>query len=723
MGAKKEELLSIRPAGRLILTIGRDLIKSPAAALLELVKNAYDADSPSVSVSIIADRENERINISIEDTGHGMSKSVVKNVWLVPATSDKLRRKRSPKGRVLQGRKGVGRFAAAILGETLRLETIADNKKTSVSLDWRMFEHAKFLDKVKVNIESERVDSLSGTRLKIVGENEYLAQWNDRQLERLEYELKKLIPPTADEANGALFIGEQFSIRLTISGFGEKDKDEDLRPFPLLALYDYRIYGELSSDGRGKFTYACQKIQNVQDEHITVELGATGCGALRFDIRVYDRDRAAIEQLIKRGFRDDKGNYADDLTARRVLSAASGIGVYRNGFRISPLGDAEYDWLELNKKRVQAPSRCIGSDQVIGCIHIEAEEASGLIEKSARDGLRENASYECFKRCASEVVNLLEQRRFAFRQKEGYGRKLQKLGVKLTAAFGFDDFRARITKQLQKARVAENTIAEIERYISSKEEEQAQILDDVGATIALYQGQATLGKIINIVIHEGRRPLNYLKNQIPNIRYYHDKYNQTKDELNFIEVDRLLTGTETQVKCFSDLFGRIDPLAISARKNQRDEKLHSIIEDSIKVFENELRAKNIHCIVDCDDELTMKCWRQDMQAVFVNLIENSIFWIEEKKSSVRKISIEVGRNADGELQVDYRDTGPGIPDDLIKSEIIFEPNFSTKVAGTGLGLTIAGEAAQRNQLQLIALSSRSGAYFRLVSTVEKKESK
>ena len=126
MGPRKEDRLPIRPAGRLILTIGRDLIKSPSAAILELVKNAYDADSPSVTVSILADRAARKIIICVDDAGHVMTEQAVKDTWLVPATGDKLRRKRSPKGRVLQGRKGVGRFATAILCETLLLETIAD---------------------------------------------------------------------------------------------------------------------------------------------------------------------------------------------------------------------------------------------------------------------------------------------------------------------------------------------------------------------------------------------------------------------------------------------------------------------------------------------------------------------------------------------------------------------------------------------------------------------
>ena len=81
---------------------------------------------------------------------------------------------------------------------------------------------------------------------------------------------------------------------------------------------------------------------------------------------------------------------------------------------------------------------------------------------------------------------------------------------------------------------------------------------------------------------------------------------------------------------------------------------------------------------------------------------------------MRKIIVDVDFQDGKIFSIDYRDTGPGISKELIRSEMIFEPNFSTKVGGTGLGLAIAGEAAQRNRLQLTALECEEGAYFRLV---------
>lgn len=118
---------SFRPSARLISTIGEDIIKDMHAAVVELVKNSYDADAHEVIITFESTEDNE-LFIRVEDNGHGMEESVVTNKWLVPSTSDKFIRKTSPRGRIMQGRKGIGRFAVAILGENLHLETTANTE-------------------------------------------------------------------------------------------------------------------------------------------------------------------------------------------------------------------------------------------------------------------------------------------------------------------------------------------------------------------------------------------------------------------------------------------------------------------------------------------------------------------------------------------------------------------------------------------------------------------
>ena len=85
----------------------------------------------------------------------------------------------------------------------------------------------------------------------------------------------------------------------------------------------------------------------------------------------------------------------------------------------------------------------------------------------------------------------------------------------------------------------------------------------------------------------------------------------------------------------------------------------------------------------------------------------------EKQSADKNIDIIVSNDGNHLAYIDYRDSGPGIKNQHIETDVIFEPEFSTKNVGTGLGLPIAGEAASRNGLELKAFKSDSGAYFRL----------
>src|SRR3546814_13688973 len=114
--------------------LGDQLIKNERVALVELIKNAYDADASWVKVSFEGFDSNFRANadsrIVIEDDGIGMTPDVIENHWANPATPVKLQDKRAQrgitkKGRVIQGEKGIGRFALLKLGRTITLTTRA----------------------------------------------------------------------------------------------------------------------------------------------------------------------------------------------------------------------------------------------------------------------------------------------------------------------------------------------------------------------------------------------------------------------------------------------------------------------------------------------------------------------------------------------------------------------------------------------------------------------
>ena len=706
----------IRPAGRHILTIGRDLIQDNYAAVVELVKNAYDADSPDVHIQFTASPDHSGYSIVVSDHGHGMSREDVINKWMVPSTEDKLNRGESPSGRTLQGSKGVGRYAASILGTDLLLETVTlAGEKTTLRLEWKAFEAAKYLDDVEIFIETTEASGPSGTRLTTNGDDKLFAEWDQERFNKLRFELKKLTSPMSSTLNN-----DKFRVTLSVNGFPKVEEiKETIEPYPFFDLFDYKIAGRVGDDGKGTLTYSSQKARNIPEEQIAFDFGErTGCGELDIDIRVYDREKEAIDSLIKRGFKDESGNYVQNLAARQILNANNGIGVYRNGFRIRPLGDAEFDWLKLNARRIQNPTRCIGSNQAIGSVQIEPYEQSDLMEKSARDGLRENEAFDRLKEITTKVITELEWRRFAYRRKAGLSRSALKVERELERLFSFDELKRGIQTQLIKTKIDKKTADEIIELISRDEENKNKVADTIRQTVAIYQGQATLGKIINVILHEGRKPLNYLKNDIPDLRYWYESYLKTGDSENLEEFMQIADGIGSSVEVFVELFGRLDPLAAKKRAAKKSVLLKKSIQDTLAIFQKEMKSHNISAEIIGYDEFRFFSWSQDISAIFTNLIENSLYWMVEKKVPIRQITIEILTDDDFLIHIDYRDTGPGIEPDLIGSEIIFEPEFSTKPDGTGLGLAIAGEAADRNGLELKAFESEKGAYFRLQPKME-----
>ena len=713
----------IRPAGRHLLTIGRDLIQDNYAAVIELVKNAYDADSLDVNIEFRAAPDRSRYTITISDHGHGMSKDDVINKWLVPSTQDKRVKKRSPSGRILQGSKGVGRYAASVLGKDLTLETVTDqNEKTTVCLEWTDFEEAEYLNDVDILVETVETSESSGTVLIINGDVELLSEWNKDRFEKLRFELKKLTPPMSNTFYNEDSV-DKFSISLTVKGFpGVDDVKETIEPYPLFELFDYKISGVIDAKGKGMLTYSSQKVRNTVEEKIPFDLGKQiGCGELDIDIRVFDREKEAIAALTKRGLKEESESPFGKLTARQLLNYYNGIGVYRNGFRIRPLGDVGYDWLKLNARRVNNPSLRIGSNQVIGYVQIQSEDESHLVEKSARDGLKENPAFNRLQDVTKRVISELEIRRFKYRKDAGLSRSAIKVEESLPGLFSSDELIENVRTQLNKDRVDKATVGKTIELINQDAQEKNKVADDIQTIVAIYQVEATLGKIVNVILHEGSKPLSYFHNQIPNLEYWYESFQKTGSPDEFEKIMRIAKGMVQNAEIFVKLFRRLDPLA--ARKNtvRKPLKVKKTIQGVLSIFEKEIESDNISVEIKGPDDSKFSARIQDIYSIFTNLVDNSFYWIREKKVDIRQINIEIEMDGNSVRYIDYRDTGPGIEPDLIESEVIFAPGFTTKPDGTGLGLAIAGEAADRNDLRLEVYKSDEGAHFRLQPKMENEK--
>jgi signal transduction histidine kinase len=730
----KVESMSIRPAARLLRTIGQDLIKDVYSAIVELVKNSYDADSDFVRISFDYNDQVNTLSVSVYDIGHGMTRDVVLNKWLVPATSDKLERKKSDKGRVLQGRKGIGRFAASILGERVLLESSSDGETTSLLLDMDELEKVEYLDEFRLDVESELTDKKNGTLIEIE-KSDITAEdvgriWNPKQLRKLLVELRGLIAPeevySVAEKQGYEIAHDKFKIELVFKNFPVEEFSNKailIEPFPVLDLYDYKISGKVSSSGKAELlfennNFAAGDVETIQ-KNIWLEPDNESSfpGDIFVDFRVYDRDPESIQKIISRGLKDPHtGQSVGRLEARKILDEFYGVGVYREQFRIRPYGEQSFDWLDLDKMRVQNPSFKIGHNQIVGFVYVRPEESSGLQEKSARDGLVENEYYYGLIEVVSSVIRELETRRFSYRKKSSVGRRRKTLGEDVDILFDFEEAKARISLSLDNLELSsesrESVVQAVSFVLNQERDDKATQQKRLRDTIAIYEGQVTLGKITHLLLHEGRKHIKFISETIPRMVDWSKKVALSGDEDLLAKLNDRTESLLVHAKGISSLFKRIEPLARTRRASDTLIKVKSGIESTFDIFTPDLKSNNIKFTVIVDDpKLTVKANQLDFITVFSNLIENSIYWLSAVHESDRFIQVHVFCD-EKNVFVEFLDSGPGFQGaDL---ELMFEPGYSTRKNGTGLGLSLVGEAVSRMNGQIQAKSMDASACFEMV---------
>jgi len=713
----------IEPTGRLIMAIGKDLIKDLPAAMVELVKNSYDADATYVKITY--KKTNSGLKIIVEDDGHGMSQETVIGAWMVPSTDYKLKMKKSPKGRIYQGRKGIGRYAVSLLGNKLELITIKDSIKTLASFDWSEFNSEKKLSEIPIMITTSKTNEHSGTMLAITNEygNNITDEIKESDVLKIEKELSKLLSNIDD-----------FKIEVCYDNFYTDSKKNITKAISQLELDDawhYRLTGKVNSDFSYELYYYNfytkeEKLfkSSFADDKILIESMAS-CGDIYIDYRVYDKDPFGIE-VIMNFINGNQNTKLSKTDIKNMLIDQSGISIYRNDFRIRPYGDKGFDWLNLDSKRVQNPSMSIGSEQINGRISIESEEVSGLKEKSARDGLYENVNYFVLQRIADLSLNLLQRERFNYRKK-----KTKKKPNAIDKLFDFTHINEKMEKAVEKAYKnikkdpdkTEEQInilnQEISKEIKILEKEKEEEFLEVKETIAIYQKHTTLGNVISVVLHEGRKPLSWYTNKLPQMNRKLKKFEGEKNisSLVYQDLSSDIEKLNNEAKQMSDFFKRLDPLASNKQKKKRKVNISEKISSVVGIFESTIEAQDIKIEYNMDKTIMLDIIEDDLYMALTNIIDNAVFWVQYSKFKDKLIKINLYGNAD-DINIEIYDNGPSIPTEDIVDNLLFLPGFSRKNIvleenGTGLGLSIAGEAIQRNQGVLEAIDSQDGALFRI----------
>lgn len=711
----------LRPRARIVRTIGDQLISGPEAALIELVKNAFDADSPDVRIKLMPRSSVLPVGaIQISDRGHGMSLVDIETRWLEPATDEKEKRRYSPKGRRMLGAKGVGRFAASRLGTKSVLRSVFAAPKGGfeevlVQVDWEKFSSEFYLDEVDIPLIGPIPTHAAESGVSICI-TELRDEWTKKRVETLIRELRRLMTQSDIDskfslhvdlsdfsvANGG-FDGKEIFQTLNADILGEKaeeviDVGDEWRviPFKVQEYADYHLHGTFDKEGNFKGTF---KIDRGDGDELPLNVDAPpltldeeSCGEVSLKLSVYDREADSIESLFRRMGLDFER--IGTRAARQILTANSGIGIFRHGFRIRPYGEPENDWLGLETQRVQDPSLKLGISQVSGRAQILDEEMSGLIERSSREGLEHNGSFERLKNLICGVLIHVEQRRQAFREKAGLSRKRKTdIGEAKAAA------SLKAVKRVAEA-LPEELRAKFEKAIERDAALITSALDEIDEYQKILQSRASLGLVVAQVIHEGRRILNPMASSAKILLDNQSQLleNTMKGEILRRQfpghVQKLHGGTRD----LSRLFKRLDP--VSGRRRGRPGRfdVSEAISSALSLFGDIVGSSHIKILGGFGEAGPAYGYAEDFQAATLNILENAIHWVQINPVGDREILISVTKTKKT-IEVAIENNGPPISPEYV--ERLFVPGFSLKTDGTGLGLSIAREACRASKGDLL----------------------
>lgn len=685
----------LRPRARLIKTIGEELISNDIVAIIELVKNSYDANASIISINfhgkvvdVTEGKKTKKVLIKsgsslvISDDGIGMNLETVKSAWMEPATINKKNTKRSAGDkRRHTGEKGIGRFASAKLATSLNMITRPkDDNEIVVDFNWADFsDDSKYLDQVKCSWEVRTPDEIkvSGTTLRLLELN---SDWDEEKFRELRIALSRLINPVSPITDFLIDI----QLPKELNNFsGLVTAPESLnKP-------DYYIKGSISKDGKPNVKYFSKKvgkeeILKIKDSDFTLRepVRKPVIGAFTFEFRTWNRDVGESKSALK--------------NIKRDLDEVGGISIYRDNFRVLPYGEKKNDWLRLDLRRVNNPTMRLSNNQIVGYVSVSLDENPDLKDQSNREGIVESQAFTDLKEIIKNILNQVEQKRYEERPRESdEGESQEGLFNNLSIA----PVAQLVQEKLPNDKEAQAIVAKTEATIQ-------QGVKRIQEVLSRYRRLSTLGLLIDVILHDGNNFLATIDSEAhllsKEIAKKDSDPNAVKEHIKNINEGR---------KVLAQLFKRIEPFGGRKRGRPKDIIIEEAIANVFALYKNELVKLNISYTLPTSQN-SVRIDDGELQMIFVNLLQNSLYWLETVTNE-RKVEVLVEKTGD-ELSVIFSDSGPGIKEE--HQQIIFDPYFTTRPDGIGLGLTIVGELVTEydGDFSLIDNGPLDGASFKII---------
>lgn len=675
--------------------LGRELITDRITAVVELVKNSYDANSKNVYIKFFNIDEKSKAKIIICDDGFGMSASDIEKKWMTIGTNSKRENIITPKPfyRRVVGEKGVGRFAIDKLGSNCKIFTKRKNNSNLniLSIDWGSYSENDETDnfqKVSNHFKQKKLANKS-SGLKIVITNVHDI-WTYNDLNRLYKEMAKIVSPF-----NSLY--PPFNIFISSNQYDDYKQNK-------LVKNEAIKYASESFSIDYSINKKTQEIISFKDNILSIEeKPLLNFGPVKFKLYYFDQYA--------------KGNYKKNYKGGE--QQIDGIKIYRDGILATPFAehqeiiDNKRDILGLDKRRWSGFFEKISSRDVIGILEITKEFSPNIIDSTNRQDFIDNDEYRELKSFIISQVAELEKY-LKFKKNENYkevDRNLEDAKNKLEDFSDdikkFKDVLSNaddvdITKEIKKlentAKKANNAL---KQGLIKQQEEKLESERRESMFLSLMSLQTYALEITHII----KTSLGHIKRRAEfNFDFADDV--SFKDDVSIYnkeiihEIDKLNQAIE-----FMSTYTR-------SEKNWEPFNIKHSIYSVFDGYKPVLERENINTLIEIQDNIILNYNIYLFEDIIKNLINNSVKALELKENKLVKIA---GYIEDNSLVIIFSDNGSGIQEKY--KEKIYDIYYTTTAedGGNGMGLYMVKTnlEAIKGHIELIQSELDNGATFKL----------
>lgn len=647
----------IRFSPEILRRLGEELNPYPDKGILELAKNAYDADA--INCTIVLHRTDKPGGcIEIVDDGDGMDVDDIQTGWLILGHSSKSAKKKTKLGRTPAGSKGLGRLAALRLGQSVLLTTRPEAEPTqehNLLIDWDNFDAAKVVEDVALKIESSKraTGQNKGTSIRL---EKLDSSINRMDVRRLARELLLLADPFGDDPHG-------FKPVLVAPEFEDIERLVQKRYFDDA---EYHLVAQIDKKGNAAVSVKDWKGGTLfSGKHGDLNSGQSkyACPEAEFNLWVFILDSAT--------FSTRKTKIGE---VRTWLDAFGGVHLYQNGIRVTPYGDPGNDWLDLNLRRVRNPEERPSTNTVIGRVTVFDREEL-LIQKTDRTGFIETEAFHELKRFAQDATDWLARKRMDIAQ-------VRRARDRATALKAEKPSKAALFAEIEKAPLQQRK--KLKQIAEEHDRSHQSDKEKLRKEIQLYRTLSTAGITASTFAHESAG--NPIKSITFAISAIERRARIALGEDYAKQLDKPVQAIIAAIHGLAVLSTVTNNLLDHEKRRRGEVKLHKVIGDILDTFKPFTDGRDVTVTRKFGPGAPILHGSPAaIESIVTNLINNSVTAFESSTVKVRMIQVKTETSGKNFI-LSVADNGPGIKG--IRKADIWLPGETTRKNGTGLGLTI-----------------------------------